>query len=255
MPVNNPQEMFVLLLSDVRRKTERSIEFYREAGKIAEDPDIKEAIESRAFVAEKSLEKIDEAFKLIKQKPVTLSGRTEEVFVEDFRREVAEIKSPVVRRIFVLSKLMSCHNEVKPDFNKPFHHKVLEGVMKCSDCHNPHGGFELKQARLATGVDAACIKCHADKQGPFTYEHAPIKTDGCPSCHTPHGSANPRLLKYARVNQLCLTCHSVDHGVGADEPAGPTHNQNAQYASCTNCHVKIHDHPAFAERLDGASGS
>jgi len=106
MPVNNPQEMFVLLLSDVRRKTERSIEFYREAGKIAEDPDIKEAIESRAFVAEKSLEKIDEAFKLIKQKPVTLSGRTEEVFVEDFRREVAEIKSPVVRRIFVLSKLM-----------------------------------------------------------------------------------------------------------------------------------------------------
>jgi predicted CXXCH cytochrome family protein len=143
---------------------------------------------------------------------------------------------------------ISCHNEVKPDFNKPFHHKVLEGVMKCSDCHNPHGGFELKQARLATGTDAACIKCHADKQGPFTYEHAPLKTDGCPSCHTPHGSANPRLLRYAKVNQLCLTCHSVDHGVGADEPAGPTHNQNAQYASCTNCHVKIHgsrSHPAF----------
>jgi predicted CXXCH cytochrome family protein len=65
---------------------------------------------------------------------------------------------------------MSCHSEVKPDFTKPFHHKVLEGVMKCSDCHNPHGGFELKQTRLAVGADAACIKCHADKQGPFTYE-------------------------------------------------------------------------------------
>jgi len=98
--------MFVLLLSDVRRKTERSVEFYTEASKIAEDPDIKEAIESRAFVAEKSLEKIDQAFKLINQKPVTLSGDTEKVFVEDFRREVAEIKSPVVRKIFVLSKLM-----------------------------------------------------------------------------------------------------------------------------------------------------
>ena len=135
---------------------------------------------------------------------------------------------------------ISCHSEVKPDFNKPFHHKVLEGVMKCSDCHNPHGGFELKQARLATGADAACIKCHADKQGPFTYEHAPLKTEGCVACHTPHGSANPRLLRFSAVNQLCLTCHSVDHGVGADEPAGPTHNQNAQYANCTNCHVKIH---------------
>jgi predicted CXXCH cytochrome family protein len=135
---------------------------------------------------------------------------------------------------------VSCHSEVKPDFNKPFHHKVLEGAMKCSDCHNPHGGFELKQARLATGADAACIKCHADKQGPFTYEHAPLKTEGCVACHTPHGSANPRLLRFSAVNQLCLTCHSVDHGVGADEPAGPTHNQNVQYASCTNCHIKIH---------------
>jgi ferritin-like metal-binding protein YciE len=106
MAVNNPQEMFVLLLSDVRRKTERSVEFYREASKIAEEPEIKEAIEARAFVAQKSLDKIDEAFKLINQKPVTLSGRTEEVFVEDFRRELAEIKTPLVKKIFVLSKLM-----------------------------------------------------------------------------------------------------------------------------------------------------
>jgi ferritin-like metal-binding protein YciE len=106
MPVNNPQEMFVLLLSDVRRKTERSIDFYREASKVAEEPEIKEAIEAREFVAQKSLDKIDEAFKLINQKPVTLTGRTEEVFVEDFRRELAEIKSPVVKRSFVLSKLM-----------------------------------------------------------------------------------------------------------------------------------------------------
>jgi predicted CXXCH cytochrome family protein len=135
---------------------------------------------------------------------------------------------------------VSCHNEVKPDFTKPFHHKVLEGVMKCSDCHNPHGGFELKQTRLATGADAACIKCHADKQGPFTYEHAPLKTEGCAACHTPHGSSNPRLLRFSAVNQLCLTCHSVAHDVGAVEPGGPQHNQNAQYGNCTACHVKIH---------------
>ena len=135
---------------------------------------------------------------------------------------------------------ISCHSEVKPDFNKPFHHKVLEGVMKCSDCHNPHGGFELKQTRLATGADAACIKCHADKQGPFTYEHAPLKTEGCAACHTPHGSSHPRLLRFNSTAQLCLTCHSVAHDVGAVEPAGPQHNQNAQYANCTACHVKVH---------------
>ena len=133
-----------------------------------------------------------------------------------------------------------CHSEVKPQFSAPFHHKVLEGAMRCSDCHNPHGGFELKQTRLATGADAACIKCHVDKQGPFTFEHAPVKTEGCTACHTPHGSANPRLLRYSAVNQLCLTCHSAAHDVGAVEPSGPSHNQNAQYNNCTACHVKIH---------------
>ena len=106
MPVNNPKEMFVLLLSDVRRKTERSIGFYRDVKEIAEIPEIKEALEARAFVAQKSLDTIDEAFKLINEKPATLTGRIEEVFVEDFRREVAEIKSPLVRRIFILSKLV-----------------------------------------------------------------------------------------------------------------------------------------------------
>jgi predicted CXXCH cytochrome family protein len=135
---------------------------------------------------------------------------------------------------------LGCHSETKHQFQLPFHHKVLEGAMRCSDCHNPHGGFELKQTRLATGADAACLKCHADKQGPFVYEHAPLKTEGCAACHTPHGSSNPRLLLTSRVAQLCLTCHSTAHGVGAEEPAGPQHNLNAQYANCTNCHIKIH---------------
>lgn len=106
MSVNNPKEMFVRILSDVRRKTERSADFYKEASKLADEPEIKEAIEARAFVSEKSLEKIDQAFKLINEKPVTLSGRLEEVFLEDFRREVAEIKAPVARRLFILAKLV-----------------------------------------------------------------------------------------------------------------------------------------------------
>jgi len=142
---------------------------------------------------------------------------------------------------------LSCHSEVKPQFSAPFHHKVLEGAMKCSDCHNPHGGFELKQTRRATGGDAPCIKCHADKLGPFTYEHAPVKTEGCTACHIPHGSSNPRLLRYAAVAQLCLTCHSQAHNLGAQEPPG-FHNLAGQYADCTACHVKIHGsrtHPFF----------
>jgi predicted CXXCH cytochrome family protein len=135
---------------------------------------------------------------------------------------------------------VSCHSETKSQFSKPFHHKVLEGTMKCSDCHNPHGGFEVKQTKLAVGADAACIKCHANKQGPFVYEHAPLKVEGCSACHTPHGSANPKMLKRNQVRQLCLECHSsITDQIAPDVPS--FHNQAVvRYQNCTICHASIH---------------
>ena len=48
------------------------------------------------------------------------------------------------------------------------------------------------------------------------------------------------MLNTANVTQLCLTCHSTSHGVGAIAPAGPAHNLQVQYRDCTACHVKIH---------------
>ena len=136
---------------------------------------------------------------------------------------------------------ISCHNETKAQFSKPFRHKVLEGAMKCSDCHNPHGGFENKQTRLAAGADASCVKCHTDKQGPFVFEHAPLKLEGCSACHTPHGSANPKMLKRAQVRQLCLECHSGITDQLADGPQGGPHNQTSiRSQNCTICHSAIH---------------
>jgi DmsE family decaheme c-type cytochrome len=136
---------------------------------------------------------------------------------------------------------ISCHSEVKSHFNKPFRHKVLEGTMKCSDCHNPHGGFETKQTKLAVGGDAACVKCHTDKQGPFVFEHAPLKVEGCSACHAPHGSANPRLLKRHQVRQLCLECHSGITDQLSDGPTGGPHDQRTLLQrNCTACHTAIH---------------
>lgn len=141
-----------------------------------------------------------------------------------------------------------CHNEMRAQFTQPFRHRVLEGEMTCSDCHNAHGGFESKQARLATGNDQVCMKCHTDKQGPFTFEHAPLKTEGCASCHTPHGSSNPRMLRRADVAQLCLECHTDTQGIGA--PNTPSFHNLAQekWRNCTTCHVMIHgsmSHPLY----------
>lgn len=104
MLVKNQKELFVMLLSDARQNAERSTKLYQEISLVAQDPDIKEALESRAWITEKDLAAIDRCFQLIGEQPVKLSGRLQEVFVEDFRRELAEIQNPIAKHLFVLAK-------------------------------------------------------------------------------------------------------------------------------------------------------
>ena len=104
MAVKDPKELFVMLLSDVRQSSERTGKILQELSQVAELPDIKEALEARAFVSNKMLSTIDEAFRLIGEKPVTLSGRLQDVFIEDARRDLGEIQSPVARHLYILHK-------------------------------------------------------------------------------------------------------------------------------------------------------
>ena len=104
MSARNPKELFVKMLSDLRQATERTTKIYEELSEAAQDPTIKEALQSRAFLQDKVLSSLDRCFKLIGEKPVALSGRLQEVFVEDFRRELAEIQNPAAKALFVLVK-------------------------------------------------------------------------------------------------------------------------------------------------------
>lgn len=133
----------------------------------------------------------------------------------------------------------TCHLSQKAQFNMPFHHRVNEGLVACSDCHNPHGTVEPKQVRMASTQDAVCYKCHNEKQGPFVYEHATVKVDGCTSCHVTHGGPNAHMLKVSNVNLLCLQCHTTSSISPA--PGAPSfHNQATFFQACTLCHVAIH---------------
>jgi ferritin-like metal-binding protein YciE len=104
MPVNNPKELFVKMLSDVRQRTEKTTKIYEQLSEVAQDPNIKEALQSRAFLQEKTLSSLDRCFELIGEKPVPLSGRLQEVFLEDFKRELMEIQAPAAKALFVLIK-------------------------------------------------------------------------------------------------------------------------------------------------------
>ena len=147
----------------------------------------------------------------------------------------------------------SCHQSVRAQFDMPVKHRVNEGVVQCTDCHNPHGTFA---ASWQTGIDThmvtpgldneqPCLKCHVDKRGPFVFEHASVRVEGCTACHVAHGSTNAKLLKRPVVFTICLECHNGSGTFGRENTGvvmqSASHNMlDPRYQQCTLCHVRIH---------------
>ncbi len=146
------------------------------------------------------------------------------------KTDVALLKAPQPQLCF------QCHSDQKAGFNMPFHHPVQEGVVSCNDCHDPHGTFNRSNLKTTADQNAICTKCHAETRGPFVFEHAAVRAEGCLGCHSPHGSQNARMLNMPSINTLCNQCHSpvaqgTVHGVSAG---------SASYQPCTSCHTYIH---------------
>jgi DmsE family decaheme c-type cytochrome len=138
-----------------------------------------------------------------------------------------------VRPREMTSLCYKCHQDVKAAFALPNHHPVPEKKIYCPDCHDAHGGMSAKNLRKDT-VKETCTQCHAEKEGPFLYEHADM-TEDCRACHTPHGSVNQHLLP-VREPYLCLQCHPT-HPVSGGTSAQTKKNV---YTRCTDCHSQIH---------------
>jgi DmsE family decaheme c-type cytochrome len=123
----------------------------------------------------------------------------------------------------------SCHAEAFAKFDLNEHHRLKEGILECTTCHNPHES--QTRARLAGFKQAACLKCHTDKQGPYVFEHGSVLVEGCVACHEPHGSVNRHMLTYQKVANLCFSCHAV---------APSFHSRFTADTDCTSCHSAIH---------------
>jgi DmsE family decaheme c-type cytochrome len=146
----------------------------------------------------------------------------------------------------------SCHSGIRGQFEMPSKHRVNEGFMQCSDCHNPHGSFAATwgmgqrshMVEQALDNESPCLKCHVDKRGPFVYEHPSVRVEGCQMCHNPHGSMNAKLLKRPVVFTLCLECHNAGgsgtRNLGVDLQSARHNLLDPKFQKCTTCHVRIH---------------
>jgi DmsE family decaheme c-type cytochrome len=145
----------------------------------------------------------------------------------------------------------NCHKTQRAQLSYPSRHPIREGQVACSQCHNPHGSTGPTMLVKGT-VNETCYTCHAEKRGPFLWEHAPVRED-CTACHTPHGSVNAPLLK-ARGPWLCQQCHSAQmhpstlySGRGLPpSQGGVAAAQQVLARNCMNCHTQVHgsNHPS-----------
>ncbi|MEW6002276.1 MAG: DmsE family decaheme c-type cytochrome [Nitrospirota bacterium] len=146
----------------------------------------------------------------------------------------------------------TCHRDIKSQTNKQSHHPLREGKMKCVNCHDPMGSFGVKMLK-ADSVNELCYKCHAEKRGPFMWEHPPVE-EKCLNCHIPHGSNHLKLLT-KKVPLLCHSCHDNRGHPGTIHTSfetfkgTATSNKNRMFArSCLNCHSNIHGSNGPSER-------
>ena len=126
-----------------------------------------------------------------------------------------------------------CHLDIKARFNRRAHHPLVEGRITCSNCHQPHGNMNPSMIK-APSVNQLCYTCHAEKRGPYMFEHPPVD-ENCAACHTPHGSVHEWLL-VEKVPNLCQNCHDP-------EPCG----QQVQQGDAL--HRKSPGHPVLRPRV------
>lgn len=166
---------------------------------------------------------------------------------------VHRAQDPALERSTAAQVCVACHTTQRAQQHYLSTHSMANGAVTCSDCHNPHGSTGPASLRANT-VNETCFGCHADKRGPFLWEHPPA-SDDCSNCHVAHGSNIAPLLK-VRPPWLCQSCHggsihtsAAFSGRGlAPGAGGSSPSPQLLLRACTNCHSAIHgsNHPSGA---------
>lgn len=164
--------------------------------------------------------------------------------IHEFKSEQAQL-----RTASELGTCATCHRDKVAKLDRSGHMPLREGKMQCSTCHNPHGSTNVRQLRKGDSIGELCTSCHADKRGPYLWEHAPVR-DGCTTCHDPHGSSNDRML-VTKPPILCQRCHVFTRHPstiydGALIGSGATPSARIFARSCVTCHSAVHgsNHPS-----------
>src|SRR5437667_312516 len=133
--------------------------------------------------------------------------------------------------------------------------------VACTNCHTIMEDVSPRhQLARATEIET-CGTCHIQKRAQqMRSSHMPLREGKmtCTSCHNPHGTATPTLLKEVSLNDTCYACHAEKRGpflwvhapvnescANCHDPHGSNHENMLKVAKprlCQQCHVETR-HP------------
>jgi len=125
---------------------------------------------------------------------------------------------------------LTCHTKGARIFWQGSSHESRD--VACTSCHKVMTDHSPRaQLAKASEIDT-CGTCHLERRAQqMRSSHMPLRENKmtCTSCHNPHGTVTPALLKENSPNDTCYTCHT--------EKRGPFLWEHAPVLeSCTNCH-------------------
>ena len=164
--------------------------------------------------------------------------------IDCHRNHSPKSEAKLLKEATVTATCAPCHREKAAKLLGSAHMPVREGKMECTTCHNQHGSTNVRMLRVGNTINELCTSCHAEKRGPFLWEHPPVR-ESCATCHDPHGSTNDRMLA-AKVPYLCQRCHVASRHPASVYDGSRLTSTRFVSRGCVNCHSQIHgsNHPS-----------
>ena len=157
---------------------------------------------------------------------------------------------------------LKCHQKRERLFWQNSVHAVQ--CLACTTCHVVHTGpGTTRRNQLAKlTVTDTCATCHKEQvAAEQRFSHHPQREGkmDCASCHNPHGTTSPKLVKAISTRELCFNCHAQYRGpfvfqhppvledcFNCHQPHGsayPSLLKLPPIRLCRECHVTFHNTP------------
>ena len=163
---------------------------------------------------------------------------------------------------------LSCHKgDQRMAWDGSVHQRQGQACVSCHTIHAKHNPVLYAETQAKV-----CYQCHKGVRADFQkFSHHPVASAQlkCSSCHNPHGSFGPMLLKGDTVNQTCYQCHASKRGpflwehppvqencLNCHEPHGSVNPDllvNRTPLLCQQCHQPA-SHPSLAFGPKGLPG-